>query len=382
MRSDVFRERLVWVPPSNKIQASWLSSTDCVWDGPPWLKSQQRLKSEAYSGLGHLFKVSLGIPDASHAAILDDLLMLKNQSGPTNAKNDTAEKTPVKNSAYRWKPFAGFGADQIFDEAERRYEYLAYHATSPFLGEVESCHKSVQSSFESSALIYIPKESLWRPPSQCVWVESSVKIPGKYSIANLYATKKTFFINVLKVTEPTVDMYIELLKGAAKGKTSATQIKETMILICGLGLGECNLTGLADADFLPIKPPRGPNVLTSANLKNLMSLDFTIVENLFHLNAFEGKINVLDFTLEEIRDTRALLLAMGLEKRFSSKLVEEVTEVTGSSVHSQMSRMLRSKTKAIVRYVTRQGALMGDTRILEFNRLILTQMCLPLYWSD
>ena len=218
--------------------------------------------------------------------------------------------------------------------------------------------EALQPTFEDSALVYIPKENAWCPPSQCVWVESSVKIPGKASIADAYPLKKTFFTTVLKISEPTVEMYVDSLKAEAKGKASVEQIKETMALICGLGVGKTDFSSLIEAKVLPVKLANGVPSFASASSKD-ESVDFVIVENIIHWDAFKGKIVVLDFSLEEIRDTRPLLLAMGLEGRFSSKLVEEVTDVRGGSQDHEMTRNLRIKSQAIVRYVIRHRTSIG-----------------------
>ena len=217
-------------------------------------------------------------------------------------------------------------------------------------GENPESRKALRSTFEGSALVYVPKENRWRPPSQCVWVESSVKIPWKASVADAYPLKKTFFTSVLKISEPTVEMYIGSLIAEAKGRASATQIKETMALICGLGVGELDLSSLVEAKVLPVKLANGVSSFASASSKESF-VDFVIVENTIHWDAFKSRIAVLDFSLEEIRDTRPLLLAMGLEARFSSKLVKEVTDVREGSQDHAMTRSLRVKSQAIVRYV-------------------------------
>lgn len=77
----MFRHPLIWIQPSNRIDSTWLSTGDCVWDGPQWLKSKQCLKLEIYLELEHLFKVSLRTPDASQIDVVKDLLMLKSHSG-------------------------------------------------------------------------------------------------------------------------------------------------------------------------------------------------------------------------------------------------------------------------------------------------------------
>ncbi len=75
---------MIWIQPSIRIDATWLSTADCVWDGPQWLKSKQCLKLDVYLELEHLFKVSLRTPDASQLDVVNDLLMLKNHSVDMN----------------------------------------------------------------------------------------------------------------------------------------------------------------------------------------------------------------------------------------------------------------------------------------------------------
>ncbi len=80
----MFKYPLIWIQPSNRIDSTWRSISDCVWDGPQWLKSKQCLKLEFYLELEHLFKVSLKIPDASQLDVVNDLLMLKSHGGDNN----------------------------------------------------------------------------------------------------------------------------------------------------------------------------------------------------------------------------------------------------------------------------------------------------------
>ena len=72
---------MIWIPPSNRDDSSWLSTADCVWDGPQWLKSKQRLKLEVYLELEPLFKVFLKIPNTSQVDVVNDLRILKTHSG-------------------------------------------------------------------------------------------------------------------------------------------------------------------------------------------------------------------------------------------------------------------------------------------------------------
>ena len=179
-----------------------------------------------------------------------------------------------------------------------------------------------------------------------------MKIPGKFPIAAAYPTKKLFFTEILNVPEPTVQMYIESLKAEADGNARSSYLKEIMALICGLGIERADLSSLAEVKFLPVRLMDGKSTLASASTGG-GSADFTIMDNTAHRDAFAGKITTLDFSFEEIRDTRPLLSAMGLDGRFSSKLVKEVTDVSGGSPDHQRTKSLRNKSQAIVRCVFR-----------------------------
>lgn len=258
----------------------------------------------------------------------------------------------AKTPAYKSKAFVGLEPYEIIEEAEKRYHYLWQKHSFPM------DRKASRSTFEDSALVYIAKGNAWCAPSQCVWVESNVKIPGKASIADTYPLLEVFFTKTLKISKPTVEMYIDSLKAGAKGKGSPVLMKETMRLICSLGIGENDISSLVEAKILPVKLANGVSSFASASSKD-ECVDFAIVENSNHWDAFKGKIVVLDFSLEEIRDTRPLLLAMGLKERFSSKLVKEVTDVSGGSQDHELTRNLRIKSQAIVRYAIRHRTSIG-----------------------
>ena len=81
----MFERPVIWTKLSNRIDSTWLSAADCVWDGPQWLKSKQCLNLEFYRELEHLFKWSLKTPDASQKNVVDDLFMLKSHSGVENS---------------------------------------------------------------------------------------------------------------------------------------------------------------------------------------------------------------------------------------------------------------------------------------------------------
>jgi hypothetical protein len=152
-----------------------------------------------------------------------------------------------------------------------------------------------------------------------------------------------FFTQTLGVPKPTTRMYMESLKAEANANAPPSRLKEIMVLINSLGAKFADVVGLQEAKVFPIKLTNGTSSLASA------SFNFAILDNNAHWDTFQGKIAALDFSLEEVRDTRQFLLAIGLEDRFSSKLVKEVTDVKGGSFDQEMTDTLRLKSEAIVR---------------------------------
>ena len=102
----MFETPLIWVPITTETDTSWLSSKDCVWDGPQWLQSKQRLRLDPYLELEHFFKVSLKIPDASELDVINDLRMLKSCCEEENArKSQGNDNIPESHTGATSPPF-------------------------------------------------------------------------------------------------------------------------------------------------------------------------------------------------------------------------------------------------------------------------------------
>ena len=97
-----------------------------------------------------------------------------------------------------------------------------------------------------------------------------------------------------------------------------------------MSVKEGDFSSLIEAKVLLIKLINRINGFILASFKN-KCVNFTIIKNKIYRDTFKGKIVILNFSLEEIRDIRLLLLAIGLKERFSSKLVKEVIDVRGDS---------------------------------------------------
>lgn len=110
----MFRHPVIWIQPSNRIDSTWLSIADCVWDGPQWLKSKQCLKLEAYLEFEHLFKVSLRTSDASQVDVVNDLLILKSHSGDKNALRSQSTAYAQPNIVSAGAPYQVTSVEEAF----------------------------------------------------------------------------------------------------------------------------------------------------------------------------------------------------------------------------------------------------------------------------
>ena len=67
------------MPADKRLAEAWATAKQCVWEGPDWLRSKQRLNIAPYRGLEALFKSILNIPNASLSDVLRDLSMMKEE---------------------------------------------------------------------------------------------------------------------------------------------------------------------------------------------------------------------------------------------------------------------------------------------------------------
>ena len=171
--------------------------------------------------------------------------------------------------------------------------------------------------------------------------------PGKGFDRRRLRWQKDIFTVDLEVAMPSVPLYITALKAEAQKKTQTrtSKLKDIMVLISQLSVKSENLKDVLKLAIFSIKKSSGVVHLHTA------AANFAILNTLAHKSAFEGKVAALDFSLEDVRDTKVFLLASELEKRFSSETVKDITEPKASELDQDLSRNLRLKAKAIVRYV-------------------------------
>ncbi len=82
-----------------------------------------------------------------------------------------------------------------------------------------------------------------------------------------------------------------------------------------------NVKELLLCNIFSVKLTNGQRVFTNT------TADFAINDRSEYGAAFAGKIRVLDYSIEEVRACRPLLLALGMKGRHLSEMVEEITTV-------------------------------------------------------
>ena len=135
----MFRNPVIWIQRSNRNDSSWLSTADCVWDGPQWLKSKQCLKLEVYLELEPLFKVYLRIPDASQVDVVNDLLILKSNSGGKSAMRSQYAADTQRDIEIAGAPYQVTSVEEHTGSTVRLQSITAMKAYNKHSFEVKEC---------------------------------------------------------------------------------------------------------------------------------------------------------------------------------------------------------------------------------------------------
>jgi hypothetical protein len=138
-------------------------------------------------------------------------------------------------------------------------------------------------------------------------------------------------------------MHIVSLKQKAEDEPNKATIFQEMLNICALNPTSEVLRTLEGCKCLPVKTQSGATVWYAC------STDFAIVDRREYGAMFDGKIRILDFSLEEVHSLRPFLLALGLEERHLSIAVKENTTAQDNDLHARLTRDLRKKAYAIYR---------------------------------
>lgn len=209
----------------------------------------------------------------------------------------------------------------------------------------------------------------WHLSTKCLW-SSCAQLDGKVSISNQYRGMESFFIDFLGVEVLTLEMACEELKKLAEEMPipSMASVKETITAINTLLQGTTVLQQtelrqtVLESRILPVKYPDGTVELQSPQA------NFAIIDRKFLGELFSDGINVLDFSLEEVRKLKRFIAWLNLDSCYLSVLVSESSTVTGDERTRlrHPDRDVRNKTHELCRYVhcpEPHSSFLRETRI-------------------
>lgn len=200
-------------------------------------------------------------------------------------------------------------------------------------------------SFEDEALIYDMLGQDWTTPSACLWSKDA-HVPGKRTISGQYGDMKDFFVGVLKVKTPDLRLLIKELKRAAKSSPSIDDIKSLIWQINAFTPTKEDLGKLHSSKIFPVRKATG-----KLELRTRVA-NFSIIDRQPWADAFEGKLDYLDFNLKEIRSLEPFLSGMEVG-RYLSEVVIEKSSFKGilPEPSAKRTRELRRRAYALSRYV-------------------------------
>jgi hypothetical protein len=105
-------------------------------------------------------------------------------------------------------------------------------------------------------------------------------------------------------------MHVQALKEMTQIRPtpSAWEIKRQVMLISSLGPTSDDVTDLRRARIFCVVLTNGRGIFTDS------TADFAIVDRSEYGSAFDGKIRILDYSIEEVCACGSLVLALGLKR--------------------------------------------------------------------
>ena len=193
-------------------------------------------------------------------------------------------------------------------------------------------------------MVYEPVQKEWHKPSSCLWTDDT-RISGKIALLGHYPDLQAFFVKRLGVEEPDIDTYITELRSLVVDKKSSS-VEKVKELIKQVNFFNPSTGARDDLKAYILLPVQGTDATVC--LKSSEDL-FAILDRSAYGSAFKGKVPILDFDLEEVRELRQTFKALRLEHRYISRLVMESTTVTDSSQDGLLSASVQRRAYALLR---------------------------------
>ncbi|KAK8076963.1 hypothetical protein PG996_003133 [Apiospora saccharicola] len=303
----------------------WTHPSKCVWKAPQKLGSKYALErlykeDESFANFKHLsgfFTDVVGIGNCDPTTLINELRDLREKS-----------------------------CDNI-DTISGLYAGLQ-SMKSRIIGLTKD---EVRDIFDTDALIYVPLDddySAWHKTSQCVW-SSAARLRGRISLNDEYGQFEDLFVNILGVKQVDLQMAVDELKEiGSKPNATREEVKESIQTVNSLLPESSEPPSPHDVVTGRIFPVRNPTGIVTLNSR---ATEFFIADRESLRSAFQSKVKFLDFSLEEVVRLLPFLEWTGLELRYLSKCVSEMTSFHGDAARptSNPDRQILNRAHAILR---------------------------------
>ncbi|KAJ9143512.1 ATPase-like, ATP-binding domain [Pleurostoma richardsiae] len=308
----------IFVPAQGSRKAKWSTSKECLWEAPRGMLSKYPLKhlytpeleTREIDDLSRFFRQVLSVPDATWSDLTGELGKMR-ESGSRD-----------------------------FDRIRSIYHYL-YDLRALNSG-------NLRQEFENKRLIFIMKNGQpgWYKTPECIW-SSSAEIRGKATLSSSYKDLQDFFVDTLGVKQlPVQILYDKLLRTTTQ--TSMVEVKSTIRSLNELLRTEAchvNPDALLKAIVFPVKYPDNKKYLRSTDT------EFAIVDREYLVKQLQGRIKLLDYSLEEVRCLKPFFEWTGLTSRYLSSSVERISSLLDGTRRpiSMPRRDLKRKAHGLLR---------------------------------
>jgi hypothetical protein len=199
-------------------------------------------------------------------------------------------------------------------------------------------------AFTNKRLIFDANDEDWYYSPDCIWAEDRIQLPQLVSIADQYQKLQHFFVDILGIETPQLEMHIDALKEETEAvNPTRSRVLELIGYICGYDPSPRELSGLEACKCFPVHVPvRGLVWMACSGV-------FVVGNRRVYLELFKDQIPWLDFSLEEIHLYDRFFAALGIQNKFLSVLVRAETEASGGSVDDRFTMDFRRKSYAICR---------------------------------
>ncbi|KIW13179.1 hypothetical protein PV08_08366 [Exophiala spinifera] len=280
---------------ATSMKEGWYKSSDCIWEGPAFLHTKQRLGplygDDKYAS--KFFTNILNMRDVNHDDLIDELKLLATEArdGPHSTK----------------------------DRAEKIYTALAGIAIS------EPIVETIRYKFRDHSLIYT--DQTWRKSTECLW-NCTVTIPGRVPLDEMFPQLQNFFVDKVEVLPLKIDMLIEdLVKAVEEQRTDFQKVKQIILAIGQLlasddaidlneDLNEDQKRTLNELAWLPVSGPGGLKLVSPESKET-----FAINDHQRYGELFENRADIVAFGYEQISELHRLFWTLDLEDRYISGLV-------------------------------------------------------------